>query len=437
MNDNAYRLCNEVKGRFVISRETLMFMSFILFFSSQFIRLVLSKILGKIGMLDKMTICVICIIYTPLLLALLINLNRGLKKIIPFLFLLITVLLFFEITLLVHPEYQYWYSRETYGVVDTIFRPDKGGIFGFLFVAILASNKEKMIKSLKTVLVINFFMILYKYSQYMVRGYWQEINGYGETIQSSYSLDFGYEAVFIVLLSMLFCFIEKRKIYLIITMISSGVLILAGSRGPLIILTVSVSLLIIRKIFVSNSVKKFLYVFGIIAISLLIIFSLQSILDALSFVIAKYNISSRALQSIVSGTLTDDNGRNAIKDIVNSYMSNAPFFGFGAYGDRYMIGPSFNWGYCHNILLEFQVDFGKIPGTVCLIGILVVTLLKLKKYLYDIESFSVILLFFSMNIRLMVSGTFWGDKFFWGLLSIILFWKYVGGDSNDSTLVSA
>ena len=111
-----------------------------------------------------------------------------------FIVLYITIILFFLLTYCMHPEYEYVYTREYYGVLPYVLRPDNG-IYAYLFIR-LVSKPERLDKGLKisAYLMMVYSLITLIFS--LKRGFWYAENYLGETFEASYDLNFGYNLLF-------------------------------------------------------------------------------------------------------------------------------------------------------------------------------------------------------------------------------------------------
>ena len=66
---------------------------------------------------------------------------------IDFVALYILILFFFGITFLFHPEYEYFYTRETYGIWDHVLKPYRG-IYAYLFIRLIG-EPEQILKCMR------------------------------------------------------------------------------------------------------------------------------------------------------------------------------------------------------------------------------------------------------------------------------------------------
>ncbi|MSA70572.1 O-antigen polymerase [Holdemania massiliensis] len=414
-------IVNNAKLR--VSCTSLENLSFVLFFSADFLRLILGALLARIDGSSFLFPVTWGIIYLPLIFSTIIRLSNKKKVNITFIVILILVIGYVFISLELHPNYLDWYLREDYGIWDTVFRPDKGGIYGFLFFS-LCHDENRLYKNFKFIAFMCFLFVGYQYFQFLNLGYWLDINAMGMSVESSYGLTFGYNASFVACMFFMFYIKEKKFLYFLLGIISSMLMILQGSRGAIIVLMFFLLLNYVRKLISKGLVKAFLFTMILLILIIFLAMNLSSILSWLSVKLTNVNLSSRTIDAILNNTLFDDNGRSAIQSLVQEKIQNGPFFGFGIFGDRPLVGPYYYWGYCHNLLLEFQVDFGKYPG---FLFFFILVILSMKVYFKNInnniDKFLIFILIISFTSKLFLSSTFWGDKYFWSFLALILYWN--------------
>ncbi len=141
-------------------------------------------------------------------------------------------------------------------------------------------------------------------------------------------------------------------------------------------------------------------------------------------------VNSRAISMLVEGTFTADNGRNEIYKLAIDAIKHVPFLGYGAYGDRQFIAPYFYWGYSHNIVLEFIIDFGWIFGVLflaILFYLCVKAVIKAKG-----NQVAVVAILIGANAKLFISDSFWSYPYFWMLVGYITYIMYA--DKKESNV---
>ena len=89
----------------------------------------------------------------------------------------------------------------------TIFRPDHGAVWAFLMIE-LAGSYSNVLRNLKRYAVVLFFYNLIQLFQAIQAGHWTSYNLSGQLADKGYSLDFGYNMIFVTLV-VLVCFLEK------------------------------------------------------------------------------------------------------------------------------------------------------------------------------------------------------------------------------------
>ena len=122
----------------------------------------------------------------------------------------ILITMFFAISYLLYPEYDYFYTRTDYGVWHYILRPDNG-IMIYLFLRLVDDPKE----ILKTVKFSGWFMYFYYgllIASALTRGYWVDTSNYGYEIHMSYNLSLGYN-ILLFPLAYLYSALEEKNIF--------------------------------------------------------------------------------------------------------------------------------------------------------------------------------------------------------------------------------
>ena len=137
-------------------------------------------------------------------------------------------------------------------------------------------------------------------------------------------------------------------------------LILAGTRGPLLCVTVA---LILKTLFVEKVlVKKILKILaGIIMVFLLLSDFLETAVNFVANLFQIFGVSNlRIVEYIRRGIILDASGRDIIADIVVQKLLKNPIVGLGVGGDRIAMQEN---RYVHNIFLEIWASYGIVFGT--------------------------------------------------------------------------
>ena len=324
-------------------------------------------------------------------------------------------------SLVFNPEYSEWFNHEEYGM-DIRFWHLTCAMWGLLIFG-LFTDKRKLLTMLVYSCRLNMLWHLYEYRQYLIRGYWLAYSGSGELMRLDYGLGYGYRVVICVVLFLGLYVYNKRLVDLISFIVTLLLTIVCGSRGPLICIAAAVVIL-----YISKWREKKALAFRFISILILLILGLTVLVvglpvlsNGLMVLLRRSNLSGRAIQMLLSGTITDDSGRSDIYDIAFNMIRNGGLFGYGFYGDRYIIGRTWHYGYPHNIFLEWMIQFGPILGGI-LSGVLLYNILRMLIRCEDTTWQLLLLVTFTSSIKLCMSDSFWYYWPFWGLLAVLGLW---------------
>ena len=407
------------------TRESLVDLTVILWLCNAPLKMLVHIPLSAFGLSSLTMLAAGVITYIPLMLYVVMERRLPCKW---FIVIFLLVAAFFGVTLLNHPDYQAWYDRDLFGVGYTVFRPDHGALWAVLMVELCGSG-ERLLKNLKVASIVIFFHNLLLAYSASKTGYWTYYTASGLIGQRSYDLDFGYNMVFVAMVAMV-CALRERKRYMWLVVVGCVLLDLRfGSRGSLICIAAMILLWVAFS--ETAPVRKLGAVVCIVAFAAVFLANAQDILQTIAYFLQdSFGLESRTITSILQGEALDDSGRDAIYDLVNSALTVNPY-GYGAYGDRPIIGPYFYWGYCHNVFLELSVNFGVAVAVVILAVLLGASFFSMFRT-RDSAHRVLIMICLSMCMRLLVSDTFWGNDFFWMLIGILLIYRNnKGRDGGD------
>lgn len=209
-----------------------------------------------------------------------------------------------------------------------------------------------------------------------------------------------------------YCLLKKfdiKKLILLILLIA--IIILQGSRGPLVA-TMAFPLIYLIVNGSHNPKKTFmLWVMTAIIVALVINF-LPNILLWLSGIIRKYDFYSKTVEMLLSGEWLDPNGRDFISQNVLDIIKNNPI-GMGFFGERPILET-----YCHNMFLEFVVDFGIAAGGLFILAFVAMFIRKLVTASI-VEKNVIVILFCAFVMKLFFSGSFWTETMFFAFVTIL------------------
>ena len=405
------------KLSFQINEGTLLGCIFLLFFCNSIYFSLLYRIVGRSFLQGASYI----ILFSAFLLIYLIK--HGNDVVFPaFLFLCVSLLFFF--TYLVHPEYEQWFKHQIYGYVPAILSPGSG-IWAFLVIWMI-KDEDRINHFLRIACWLLFMFLCLKFFMAQIRGSWIYVDISGETIQTEYDMEFGYEMVLPTAFMGANAFLTKKKGYYVPYVLGVAMILLGGSRGAVIWPILMFPLMLPYK-WKNMTLRKrvlFLYFFIIIiCILIAIAFRFKQFINLIAMLSSRVGLQSRTLNSILSGSFSDPNGRDEIYRMAIDLIKNGGPFGHGVYGDRYFIGTKFKWGYSHNIILELLVSFGYIGGTIlCAIFVLGITKVY-KACQNNIARQIVFISFFASMLKLMLSNSFWYSDAFWAILALMLMWN--------------
>lgn len=370
-------------------------------------------VLSRIGLLNLYGYFSAFVIFLPVLLVTMLSLKK-LKACLPFIVLFVFLYFLFWVNLKIHPDYEQYYTRDTYGAYGVFFSLSRGAIWG-AFVFTLARRARNVLTDIHIAAVLLLLYCLFRFYKASKVGYWEEYNDVGVLIKQSYNLVFGYKTMLCCIIFLFFFFEKRNLLDLIGGALSLFLVLKAGSRGPLICLVVFIVLWLFLKV-------KRLKLRYKITISVLLLGSYylisryyEKIVSFVLNVLAKLHISSRTVEMILSGNISDDNGRARIAELSWDAIAKQGFWGMGPFGCRTVIAPYYNYGYPHNIFLEFVLDYGWVLG-ILFLSVLLFMIIKVFRY-RDKEQTGVLMILLTMCMKLMISGSYWSEPLFWGMMA--------------------
>ena len=382
---------------------------FVLYLCMELLNAAFRTLLGVIGLSDlAMIACFICV-YVPLLF-LCIKSTKYIQK--EFILLFAFLCVFFLVTYIIHPDYEYWYTRSYWGVWDYVLRPDNG-LYIFLFLMLL-KDPRKILKYLKMASVLMILFYAYRLIPFIRNGYWLRQSADGTITKSSYNLEYGYD-VLLYELTFMYCALKERKLFdCIFAGLGLVCLVLGGSRGPFLCMTVF--LLLYFGTTISRSRRKIVYILLTAIIGVTLYAAYQYLLGYLIILLKRFGLSSRIIKTLIMGTVSDDNGRFTFWNTTIDMIKKNPF-GYGAMGTRHVLYALHEAGYPHNFFLELIADLGVFVGGGLSIFFIwrAIAIIRMKN---NEDWKGVFMIFVGMFFNLMISSTFYHRTGFWGLLAV-------------------
>lgn len=327
----------------------------------------------------------------------------------------LTIVAAFALTWMLHPDYEYFFTRTDYGLLR-VFRPDCA-IYAYLFFSLL-DNPEDILKTLKRFAYMDFgYLVVVELLPAMSRGYWQDVNYMGQTRQIEYSLTFGYEMSFPVIIFLYLFMRQKNWTALVFSLIGLLAILTNGSRGALIIPVIFVGLIAISDIVDSKDLTwKAAKITGIVFLGLALVLFGNVLLSILISLASSIGLESRTLQMLIGGNISDDSGRSVIWARVIGAIRDGGLLGYGVFGDRQFVYNLHYVAYSHNIVLELICSFGIVGVALCIF--LGVQSIRMIGFCKSKEWRELFIICFSSACQLFLSLSVWYVWQFWAAAAI-------------------
>lgn len=374
-----------------------------------FIRFVANAVLSRVGLGSLSLLLALTILYAPLLF-LTIRSRKFRSK--DFSLLFTFIVLFFFFSFLLHPEYEYWYTRAYYGVWDYVLRPDNG-LYIYLFIR-LVNDPERILKCVRYSAWPMYLYFGYRLIGALRQGYWVGENSVGESVHMAYNLSFGYDILLFVLAFFYAALEDKKVIDWVGTIIGFVLILTGGSRGPILDVAIFGILYIFLKL--KRSKRKGVIIGLLSAVTVLFYYTYETILMGIVYIMNSFNLPSRFFTMLLNGNISDDSGRDVIWAAAIEMIRKNPL-GYGAMGARHVIANIHIVGHPHQFFLEFLIDFGVIAGSIIIIYFAYksIQILSLKGF----EAWQgVFIVFFGRACQLLVSLTYWHSIGLWGVVAV-------------------
>ncbi|MBO5837435.1 MAG: O-antigen ligase family protein [Oscillospiraceae bacterium] len=183
----------------------------------------------------------------------------------------------------------------------------------------------------------------------------------------------------------------------VISVIGMLLVLIAGCRGALLGLLISLAIFIL----VADDItfkKKFFTITLSIIMCIVVAAFWGRILQGLVALLDTLKIPSRTVSLLAEESFFDDSGRGAILEKASSQIG---IIGYGLYGDRILL----RGGYVHNLVIELLVDYGFVLGFVIIVALLAVILKALRYADRESKVFMCALISIGV-IKMMFSGSY-------------------------------
>ena len=241
------------------------------------------------------------------------------------------------------------YSHEVNGI-NALILTGCSSVFALLFVG-LYFDEDSIYDAINYTAIINFALNLLR-----LRNLFTLSAAY---LKHGYDMDFGYKELFSCIVFLSIYLRTKKKISLVMSILSLILLLLFGSRGPVLCIVTYLFLYFVVFRFKEYDTKKK------IKILMLFIFFVFLAYIYYNFLASMIDFSNlpRSIRSLLNINYSDgtNESRKMIRNKVYDIINNSGFWGAGMLSDQAYLGVG---RYSHNLFVEFQVTFGKIPGLI-------------------------------------------------------------------------
>lgn len=224
--------------------------------------------------------------------------------------------------------------------------------------------------------------------------------------QANYDMTVGYTLLYPIC----FCMsrIKENKKYVCLALISGLIILLYGSRGPLLAI---MSFLLMMFLFdkEKRNVKKFVWRMIVVASAIIVCFFYREILLFVREIFINKGVSVRTIEKILTGNITADSGRSILYDLAIKHIHEKPILGWGLAGDVVCMEQ-----YPHLLFLEILLDFGYVIGG--MLSFFVLYRIIKTSLMFHFENEDFFILFCCGFVPLLLSHSYLQEPLFWVLM---------------------
>ena len=213
--------------------------------------------------------------------------------------------------------------------------------------------------------------------------------------------------------------ILRKWLYIIVAILSTVMLLMFGSRGPLlcifIFLVLSFAYYVLQE---RISTRKIITVLLLISICIIVLNEsvYMAIINALRDFFGQIGVSTRVLDLLVGGELNVSKGRNMIQETIIESVNKRPFLGYGIFADRALSGTG---EYAHNLIIELWCDFGYVIGSLLAASMFLISILGFfKSWKCKKMALFLLTMICAVFIKLTFSGSYLTEQQLFFLLGI-------------------
>lgn len=237
---------------------------------------------------------------------------------------------------------------------------------------------------------------------------------------STYSMPLSYVTMVGVMWSLMIYFDSDKPQWLLLALVGILVIIMYGSRNPLIAIAVYVGISVLRKsIDISKGTKRIKYILLCIALICAFIW-MDQLLTLMGSILNSVGISSRTIELLTEFGSSDlfTSGRDVIHSSLLGVMNEHFFFGLGIGGDQaalYSLGMTQS---AHSLYLSILSSYGYIVGSFVL-GYLVYLCIKALRLTMGHEKEVLIMYMCMVWPRGFTGGDVWSSDVFWWMFGLV------------------
>lgn len=212
-------------------------------------------------------------------------------------------------------------------------------------------------------------------------------------------------------------FNHAKKSSFIWVLLGCILLIIFGTRGPLLIVVVYIFVEFYTKV-IRHSRKQNKIIFYVFITLFAFVFFFTNIVSyfasLLGSLFSSLGFSDRIFSFLAEGNISFSNGRDVLYTNALKHISEHFIIGTGVFSDRVVLG-----NYVHNMVLELWIDFGVFIGTALFCWIVFIPIRALRRS-REKERHFLLMLVCMVFLKLMLSGSYIEEPFLYFLLGYSL-----------------
>lgn len=241
----------------------------------------------------------------------------------------------------------------------------------------------------------------------------------GQNYSGSLYMSFSYnilpsECILIIMLDKS----EKKLFDLVLILLGSIIICIAGSRGALVCYLFFLVILMMFSPKINNT-KRIVIAFLLVGAIVFFVVYWNQIIIAISNILSSYGIYSRNINRLIDMSFMQVSIRDSLNKTMLQAALKSPLFGYGMWGDRPIVN-----GFSHNIFYELIVSYGFIFGGILFLLVIFLPVLALvKKVKHDGYKDVLVAAIPYGLVSLFFSGTYLNHVWFFFFVGLMYFIK--------------